>query len=171
MPERFAGYDRRLTGRRALGPVLRARCLPTCVAARERRSSPRSTEPLACSSSVGLCRAAFFVGLSVDAAPEPPPGGGREAEVRYEPVDAHTARIRARTPRGFVVVLDGYHPDWTAEDESGPGPGPACQRPVSCHPDRRAGDHVFTFRYRPRWRVPARARRLGDRAVGVAPRR
>jgi hypothetical protein len=80
-----------------------------------------------------------------------PPG---EVQVDYEAVDAHTVRIRARTPPGFVVVLDGHHPDWVAEDASGGVPV------LKANGRYRAlvtpgGDRTFTLRYRPAWRLPA----------------
>jgi hypothetical protein len=101
-----------------------------------------------------------------------PPGGAAAAGapaadpagvVGYELVDPHTVRLTAATPPGFVVVLDGYHPDWSAEDESG------ASVPVLRADGRyRAvptwgGRHVFTLRYRPRWRASA----LGAMALGL----
>jgi hypothetical protein len=74
--------------------------------------------------------------------------------VRYELVDPHTVRVRASTPPGLVVVLDGYHPDWTAEDRSGPVPlfrADGRYRAIVTP----GGERVFTLRYRPRWRGPA----------------
>ena len=116
VPERFAAvYDRfRQAGVRW---VLSFRPLPPGLA-RERASVklPEVTEPLRLFELRGALPRAFFVAF-LDAAPETPPPAGKE--VSYEYVDAHTARIRVRTPRGFVVVLDGYHPDWSAQDESG----------------------------------------------------
>ena len=76
--------------------------------------------------------------------------------VRYEPEDAHTVRISARTPPGFVVVLDGHHPDWTAEDESGPVPVLRAGERYRALPTP-GGERHFTLRYRPRWRAPALA--------------
>jgi hypothetical protein len=91
---------------------------------------------------------AFFV-TSLDAAPR-----GDALPVAYEAVDPHTVVLRASTPQGFLVVLDGYHPDWTAEDQSGPVPllragGRYRAVPIP------GGARTVTLRYRPRWRTPA----------------
>jgi hypothetical protein len=92
----------------------------------------------------------------------PPPvdgiGGAGGAEgpstVVYEAVDPHTVRVHAATPPGFIVVLDGYHPDWQAEDQSG------LIRLLRADGRYRAlltpgGERVFTLRYRPAWRAPS----------------
>lgn len=78
----------------------------------------------------------------------------RDIRVDYDAVDAHTVRIRARTPPGFVVVLDGHHPDWVAEGPSGGVPL------LKANGRYRAlatpgGYRTFTLRYRPAWRLPA----------------
>jgi len=105
----------------------------------------------------------------LEAAPPPAPPGplaevrAQDVRVDYEPQDTHTVRVTARTPPGFVVVLDGYAPGWTAADES--------RRPVPLlRADGRyraiptaGGPHVFTMRYRPPWRAWA----LALLAVGV----
>jgi hypothetical protein len=95
----------------------------------------------------------------LDRDPGPPPARGSPdagaPAVEYRVLGPHEVKVTARTPPGFVVVLDGYHPDWTAEDESG--------RPVPIlKADGRyraiptpGGAHVFTLRYRPSWRYPA----------------
>lgn len=76
--------------------------------------------------------------------------------VAYESVDPHTVVLRAVTPPGVLVVLDGHHPDWTADDRSGPVPL------LRAGPRYRAvptpgGPWQVTLRYRPRWRAPALA--------------
>jgi len=76
--------------------------------------------------------------------------------VAYEEVDPHTAVLRATTPPGFLVALDGHHPDWTAEDESGPVPLLRAGARYRAVPTP-GGDRQFTLRYRPRWRAPALA--------------
>ncbi len=94
----------------------------------------------------------------------PPPAGaaGRAgarlegARVEYEAVDAHTVRLTARTPPGFLVVLDGDHPDWTAEDESGPVASLRADGRYRAVPTP-GGDRRVTLRYAPRWRAPALA--------------
>ena len=80
-------------------------------------------------------------------------GAGR---VVYEAVDPHTVVVQASTPAGFVLILDGHHPDWTAEDESGPVPLLRAEGRYRAVPTP-GGDHRFTLRYRPRWRNPALA--------------
>ena len=99
---------------------------------------------------------AFFV-PSLDGAP---PGGWRRvgetagARVAYEGVDPHTVVLRATTPPGFLVVLDGHHPDWKAEDRSGPVPLQVAFGRYRAIPTR-GGDAVVTLRYQPAWRAPA----------------
>jgi hypothetical protein len=93
---------------------------------------------------------AFFV-RSLDAPLRPEPG-----RVVYEAEGPHTVVVRASTPAGFVLILDGHHPDWTAEDGSGPVPllrAGARHRAVPT----AGGDRQVTLRYRPRWRAPALA--------------
>ncbi len=76
------------------------------------------------------------------------------AQVRYEAVDPHTVVIRATTPPGFLVVLDGHHPDWKAEDRSGPVPLQLAFGRYQAIPTR-GGPTVVTLRYQPAWRAPA----------------
>jgi hypothetical protein len=81
--------------------------------------------------------------------------------VDYRLIGPHEVAVTARTPPGFVVVLDGYHPDWTAEDESGrPVPVLKADGRYRAIPTP-GGAHVFTLRYRPSWRAPALAALLG----------
>jgi hypothetical protein len=62
--------------------------------------------------------------------------------------------IRATTPPGFLVVLDGHHQDWKAEDRSGPVEiQPAFGRYQAIA--TRGGPTVVTLRYQPGWRAPA----------------
>jgi hypothetical protein len=89
-----------------------------------------------------------------------PPGGsvrageGARSRVAYERVDPHTVVLRAMTPPGFLVVLDGHHPDWRAEDRSGPVPLQVAFGRYQAIPTR-GGETVVTLRYRPAWRAPA----------------
>jgi hypothetical protein len=76
--------------------------------------------------------------------------------VEYEAVDPHTVRLTARTPPGFLVVLDGFHPDWTAEDESGPVVVLRADGRIRALPTP-GGDQRVTLRYTPHWRAPALA--------------
>ena len=97
---------------------------------------------------------AFFV-PSLDG----PPGGGggagrRPSRVAYVRVDPHTVVLRATTPPGFLVVLDGHHPDWRAEDRSGPVPLQVAFGRYQAIPTR-GGETVVTLRYQPAWRAPA----------------
>lgn len=93
-----------------------------------------------------------------DPAPSPPGGGPVErhdaGRVEYEPQDAHTVRVRARTPPGILVILDGYHRDWTAEESGRPVPLLRANGRYRAIPTP-GGDRVFTMRYRPRWRTPS----------------
>jgi hypothetical protein len=82
------------------------------------------------------------------------PEAGAEATVSYERLDAHGVRLRASTPPGYLVVLNGYHRDWHADGTTGPLPV------VKTHGRHWAvptpgGEQVVTVRYRPAWRGPA----------------
>jgi len=78
-------------------------------------------------------------------------GQARGAEVRYEDIDPHTVRLVASTPPGFLVVLDGFHPDWQAENRSGPVPIRRVLGRYRAIPTA-GGRQEFILRYRPRWR-------------------
>jgi hypothetical protein len=81
---------------------------------------------------------------------------GGPVRVDYEQVDAHTIRVSASTPPGFLVVLDGFHPDWRAEGQSGPVPLQQADGRYRALPTP-GGERVFTLRYEPRWRGAALA--------------
>jgi len=88
---------------------------------------------------------------------ERPPGRAGTAatpRVVYERVDPHTVVLRATTPPGFLVALDGHHPDWRAEDRSGPVPLLAAFGRYQAVATR-GGDTVVTLRYQPGWRAPS----------------
>jgi hypothetical protein len=73
-----------------------------------------------------------------------------QGSVLYERPDPHTLRIRSSGPAGYVVVVEGPHPDWQAESGGAPvrllaANGRAWALPV---PD---GGAEFTVRYRPAW--------------------
>lgn len=77
-------------------------------------------------------------------------GPGRDGRVDYRRLDPHTVLVKASTPPGLLVVLDGHHPDWAAEDRSGPirlqeGPGGSLVVPTA------GGDREITLRFRPGW--------------------
>jgi hypothetical protein len=114
---------------------------------------PGAMEPLRLHEMRDPLPRAFWAG-ETDA--EADPGGGPEARVSYRPIDPHTVRLEARTPPGFVVVLDGHHPDWVAEDESGPVPVLRARGRYRALPTP-GGERHFTLRYRPRWPAPALA--------------
>lgn len=96
--------------------------------------------------------------------PPPGPGAHEPPTVDYELVDPHTVRLTATTPPGYVVVLDGHHPDWSAEDETG-APIPVLRADGRYRAVPTAGGRrVFTLRYRPVWRGAA----LGALVAGLA---
>jgi hypothetical protein len=164
VPERFSEvYPRfRLAGVRW---ILSFRPLPpSLVRAHASVKLPEVTEPLGLFELRGALPRAYFA-ASLDAAESMPLVG---PDVRYEYVDAHTVRIHARTPPGFVIVLDGYHPDWTAQDESrSPVPVLRANGRYRAIPTD-GGVHVFTLRYRPRWRGPALAALAAGLVAAVA---
>lgn len=153
VPARFAAYVRRLEAGNVRW-VLSFEALPPGLASRRAEVKlPEIVSPLRLYELEGALPRAFW---TADGTLVPRPRATAEAAITYEPEDAHTVRIGARTPPGFVVVLDSYHPDWTAEDESGP------VRVLVAGSRYRAlptpgGDRRFTLRYRPRWRDSALA--------------
>lgn len=98
--------------------------------------------------------------------PEPPP-------VTYERVDPHTVRLRASTPPGYLVVLDGYHRSWRAEGPGGPAELLRANGRYWALPTR-GGDVELTVRYRPSWRAASLAAAalalLAATLLTVAPR-
>jgi hypothetical protein len=83
----------------------------------------------------------------------PEAGGPR---VLYERIDPHTLRLSATTPPGYLVVLDGHHPDWHAALPDRPLPL------LRTHGRYWAvatpgGSRVVTVRFAPAWRSPALA--------------
>ena len=103
-----------------------------------------------------------------DAVPPASPAG---VDVRYRGRDPHTVEVAASTPPGFIVVLDGHHPDWTAEDRSGPIPLRQAFGRYRAFPTP-GGEQVFTLRYRPSWPRQAFALAfLGLVGLGILVRR
>jgi hypothetical protein len=76
------------------------------------------------------------------------------ARVVYERLNPHTVSLAVSSPPGFVVVLDGHHPDWAAEDRSGPIPVLPGVGRYQVVPTP-GGEREITLRFRPRWRGPA----------------
>jgi hypothetical protein len=114
---------------------------------RERRLASPSFDP----------RAAALVEAAPTTSPSDPPpfgstGAGEEpAEVRYVLEDAHTVRLTCQGPPGWLVVLDGHHPDWRAYANGEPRPLVRAfgrYRGVAT----RGGGEVLTLRYEPSWR-------------------
>jgi hypothetical protein len=111
---------------------------------------PEIREPLRLYEVRDFLPRAFWVpdreGLEAVVRGQPPP---REARVRYESPDPHTAIVRVSSPPGLVVVLDGYHADWDATLDSRPVPiveAPGRYRLV----ETPGGDRTLEFRYHPR---------------------
>ena len=93
---------------------------------------------------------AFFKSSLSEASLAVPESGA----VAYQRIDPHTVALRANTPPGFIVVLDGHHPDWKAEDQSGPVPLQVAFGRYRAIPTR-GGEAVVTLRYQPAWRALA----------------
>jgi hypothetical protein len=148
-PERYREIHERLRGANVRW-VLGFHPLPEDLVSRRGEADlPGVREPLRLYE-VREPRPRAFWASSVDEE-APPTGADRpEATVRYERLDPHTVRLTASTPPGVIVVLDGHHPDWTAEDRSGPVPvlRGAGRQQVLPTP---GGEREITLRYRPRW--------------------
>jgi hypothetical protein len=93
--------------------------------------------------------------------PEPAPS------VAYRRLDAHTYEIDARTPPGYLVVLDGAHADWHVR-------GPAGE--IASHPfgprywalSTPGGEAHYLASYEPKWRLPAFACSASGAAILLA---
>ena len=171
VPARFAEARQRLEAGNVRW-VLSFDPLPAAEATRRAQVKlPEVVAPLGLYELEGARPRAFWVGAAGKGAPPAAPLAG-EASVDYEPVDAHTIRLAARTPPGAIVVLDGHHPDWVAEDQSGPVPVERAAGRYRALPTP-GGDRLFTLRYRPRWRAPALALAVAGvlAALGLALRR
>lgn len=97
---------------------------------------------------------------------EPPQRGAPTSEtpgVDYERTDPHTVIVRANSPAGLLVVLDGFDRSWQAESEGQPVPLLRANGRHLAIPTE-GGERVFTLRYRPRWRGLA----LSALAFGLA---
>ena len=149
-PALFEGHRRRLEEGNVRW-VLSFSPLP--AARRGEAALPEVVPPLALYELEEALPRAFWAGESLDPSPRPAPAPGGTA-VSYERVDAHTVRIRARTPPGFLVVLDTHHDGWVAADPSGLIP---ILRAGGRYQALRTpgGDRAFTLRFRPRWRGTA----------------
>lgn len=99
---------------------------------------------------------AYFV-RTLDGPPEP------AVRVEYQLLDPHTVEVRADTPSGFLVVLDGFHGDWRAEEGARPASMLRVYGRYRAIPTA-GGRRVFTLRFRPPWRAPA----LFAAAAGLA---
>jgi hypothetical protein len=131
------------------------------VSLRDQASFPELAEPLRLYELRDPLPRAYYVRRLEDALA----GGehsGAQARVEYEAPDPHTVRLRCRTPPGFIVVLDGYHPDWRARDGADPV---AIQRVADRYRavPTPGGERVITLSLTPPWRAPA----LAGLAVGA----
>lgn len=89
------------------------------------------------------------------------------ASVAFEQPDPHTVRLHVRSPPGFVVVVQGFHPDWQADGREGKVPLLRAYALYWALPTP-GGEQTFTVRFRPRWPAPALAlSALGLGAVGL----
>ncbi len=129
--------------------------LPRAFYVAERRIEPDAAQAAAILAGPDFDPARTVLLASDRHSPPPLAHAWRAAPVvRYQPVDAHTLRITARTPPGYIVVLDGYHPDWRADDGLGPVPVLRADGRYRAIPTP-GGAHTFTMRFRPSWRLPA----------------
>lgn len=108
---------------------------------------PEVAEPLRLYELPDALPRAFFV-PHLGAAPVP------GVAVSYEAVDPHTVRLTADSPPGFLVVLDGQHPDWHASGAAGEVPLRLAGARYRALPTP-GGRQAFLLRFRPRFRAPA----------------
>jgi hypothetical protein len=162
-PALFEGHRRRLEEGNVRW-VLSFSPLP--AARRGEAALPEVVPPLALYELAEALPRAFWAGESLDPSPRPAAAPEGTAVV-YERVDAHTVRIQARTPPGFLVVLDTHHDGWNAADTSGPVP---ILRAGARYRALRTpgGERAFTLRFRPSWRGTALWVALGGGLVLLA---
>ncbi len=87
--------------------------------------------------------------LLASAPPAPPVASSlfpASPRVDYERIDPHTVRIRSSTPSGYILVLDGYHPGWTATRGGAPVPLLRADDRAWALPTP-GGDQVYVVRY------------------------
>lgn len=113
-------------------------------AALARRAESRDFDPRS--------RVLLLTGDALVARPESVPVVADHAT--YEQVDPHTARVTVSGPPGYLVVSNGYHPDWLVEANGRPRPLLRANGRYWAVPTD-GGVQVFTAHYRPRWRGPA----------------
>ena len=149
-PGRFAGHHRLLQLANVRW-VLSFSPLPDALVARRGEARlPEIDSPLGLYEMREPLPRVFFQPSLSDASLAVPESGA----IAYERIDPHTVVLRANTPPGFLVVLDGHHPDWRAEDRSGPVPLRVAFGRYQAVPTR-GGEAVVTLRYQPAWRAPA----------------
>jgi hypothetical protein len=103
-----------------------------------------------------LPRVSWVAELDRPSAGGPSPDGAADVSLAYERLDAHTLRLRASTPPGFIVVRDRFHPGWRARDEG----GEVALVPLGAESwalRTPGGSRTFTARFAPAWRAPALA--------------
>jgi hypothetical protein len=95
---------------------------------------------------------AFWV-PTVETAEGGPPAGV-DAVVSYVRVDPHTVRLRATTPPGFIVVLDGYDRGWHARRDGEEVPLRRVQGRGWALPTP-GGTQTIEARFQPSWLFPS----------------
>jgi hypothetical protein len=131
-----------------LGPLERAFWTGRCEVVRERAEIWRR----AAAQDFDARRAVLLETNPVPGACDAPASGA--ARVAFEQPDAHTVRLRVASPPGFVVVLEGFHPDWTVEGGAGAIP---LLRAYGRYWTfwTPGGEQTFVARFRPRWPMKA----------------
>ena len=148
VPGRFAGHHRLLQLANVRW-LLSFSPLPDALVARRGEARlPEIEPPLGLYEMREPLPRAFFKSSLSEASLAFPESGA----VAYQRIDPHTVALRANTPPGFIVVLDGHHPDWKAEDQSGPVPLQVAFGRYQAIPTR-GGEAVVTLRYQPAWRA------------------
>ncbi|MCL4818550.1 MAG: hypothetical protein KJ067_05385 [Vicinamibacteria bacterium] len=145
----LAEVDDRLGLYELVGALPRAYWVPRGIAVADRRAAWRALRD-ADERAVVVLEAPALPAFAVAAGP---------AEVSFAADGPHRVRVRARTPPGFVVLLDGFGAGWRLE-----GGGQLWR----ANGRYRAwwtpgGAREFTLVYAPGWRVPA----LAGLALGV----
>jgi hypothetical protein len=151
-PELFAACRDRLRAANVRWVLSFAPLPAGLVALRDEVVFPEVAEPLRLYELRDPLPRAYYV-RRLEEALLPPRLPPEEARVEYTQPDPHTVRLHCRTPPGFVVILDGYHPDWQAGDGDGPVEIRRAAGRYRAVPTP-GGEREITLRFRPTWAAP-----------------
>jgi hypothetical protein len=156
-PSRFREVLPRLRSANVRWVLAYERLPEDLVRARAEIAQPEVREPLRLYEIADpLPRVSWVADLGWPSAGGPSADGAADVSLAYERIDAHTLRLRASTPPGFIVVRDRFDPGWRARDEG----GEVALVPLGAESwalRTPGGSRTITARFAPAWRAPALA--------------